>query len=100
MFDPEGFLIDLTLWDKTIASTIAQAENIQLNDEHWQVLFAARDYYQQFQLSPEMRPLVKWVGLQLGKDKARSMYLLTLFPGSPAKLVSKIAGLPKPLNCL
>ena len=28
------------------------------------------------------------------------MYLLKLFPGSPAKLASKIAGLPKPDNCL
>jgi len=47
-----------------------------------------------------MRPLVKFVGQELGKDKGNSMYLLTLFPGSPAKLGSKIAGLPKPENCL
>lgn len=100
MFDQEGFLTDLNLWNETIASTIAASENISLSDEHWQVLLAAREYYQTFELSPEMRPLVKWVGLKLGQDKGRSMYLLTLFPGSPAKLVSKIAGLPKPLNCI
>ena len=47
-----------------------------------------------------MRPLVKYVGQQLGKDKGTSMYLLGLFPGSPAKLGSKLAGLPKPDNCL
>ena len=28
------------------------------------------------------------------------IYLMSLFPGSPAKLGSKIAGLPKPENCL
>ena len=47
-----------------------------------------------------MRILVKQVGLQLGKEKGTSLYLLQLFPGSPAKIASKIAGLPKPTNCL
>jgi tRNA 2-thiouridine synthesizing protein E len=47
-----------------------------------------------------MRALVKYCGLRLGADQGRSIYLLSLFPGSPAKLGSKIAGLPKPDNCL
>ena len=47
-----------------------------------------------------MRALVKYVRLKLGPDKGRSIYLLKLFPGSPAKIGSKIAGLPKPANCL
>ena len=47
-----------------------------------------------------MRPLVKYIGQELGKDKGSSLYLLSLFPGSPARLASKLAGLPKPDNCL
>jgi tRNA 2-thiouridine synthesizing protein E len=47
-----------------------------------------------------MRPLVKYIGQRLGKEKGNSIYLLQLFPGSPAKLASKIAGLPRPENCL
>ena len=47
-----------------------------------------------------MRALVKYVRLRLGDDKGRSIYLLRLFPGSPAKIGSRIAGLPKPANCL
>jgi len=43
---------------------------------------------------------VKFCRLKLGADKGRSIYLMSLFPGSPAKLGSKIAGLPKPDNCL
>jgi tRNA 2-thiouridine synthesizing protein E len=35
----------------------------------------------------------------LGPDKGRSVYLLTLFPGNPALLGAKIAGLPRPENC-
>jgi tRNA 2-thiouridine synthesizing protein E len=47
-----------------------------------------------------MRPLSKYIKQELGADKAGSIYLLTLFPGSPAKLAAKIAGLPRPENCL
>ena len=98
--DKEGFLVDLHDWNEAVASELAAAEGITLSEEHWQVIQLLRQFYQEFQLSPAMRPLVKYVGLHLGADKGKSMYLLKLFPGSPAKLASKIAGLPKPDNCL
>ena len=100
MYDKEGFLIDLNTWDNNIATAIATKENIQLNEQHWELIQLARDYYQAFDISPEMRPFVKWVAKHCGKDKGRSLYLLTLFPDSPAKIISKIAGLPKPANCI
>lgn len=100
VFDKEGFLADLTAWNEEVAKSIAIQEGIDLTSEHWQLIYCARDYYANFDLSPEMRPLVKWVAQKLGPEKGRSIYLLSLFPGSPAKLVSKIAGLPKPLNCI
>lgn len=99
-FDPEGFLRDLGDWTPEIAQQIAEGENIRLTPAHWEILELLRAYYQRFDSSPAMRPLVKWVGQQLGPDKGKSIYLLSLFPGSPAKLGSKIAGLPKPDNCL
>jgi tRNA 2-thiouridine synthesizing protein E len=43
---------------------------------------------------------VSLVRRELGEEKGRSVYLLTLFPGSPAKLAARIAGLPRPEHCL
>lgn len=100
MYDSEGFLQDLSQWTPDIAQSIAQQENIELTDAHWELLYLARNYQKQFDISPEMRPFIKWVAQHLGSDKGKSLYLLTLFPGSPAKLISKIAGLPKPPNCI
>lgn len=100
MYDKEGFLLNLHDWNAAIAEQIAEQESITLSEAHWQLIQLARDYYQQFDISPEMRPFIKWVRQHLGDDKGKSLYLLTLFPGSPAKLISKIAGLPKPPNCL
>ncbi|MFT3931387.1 MAG: TusE/DsrC/DsvC family sulfur relay protein [Spongiibacteraceae bacterium] len=98
--DGDGFLEHYEDWNATVAEIIAIQENIVLSDAHWEILNLLRDFYRQFEQSPAMRALVKYVGQQLGKDKGNSIYLLKLFPGSPAKIASKIAGLPRPENCL
>jgi tRNA 2-thiouridine synthesizing protein E len=98
--DKEGFLRKLSDWTPELAEAIARNEGISLTDAHWQVIYLLRQYYQQFDSSPAMRPLVKYCGIELGADCGKSLYLLSLFPGSPAKIGSKIAGLPKPDNCL
>ncbi|MFL6611356.1 MAG: TusE/DsrC/DsvC family sulfur relay protein, partial [Pseudomonas sp.] len=46
------------------------------------------------------RPLIKYTALKLGPDKGNSLHLNRLFKGTPAKLAAKLAGLPKPTNCL
>jgi tRNA 2-thiouridine synthesizing protein E len=99
-FDSEGFLRQLDRWSPDVARQIAAAEQMELTDGHWELIELLREYYREFDSSPAMRPLVKYCRLKLGADKGRSIYLMTLFPGSPAKIGSKIAGLPKPDNCL
>jgi tRNA 2-thiouridine synthesizing protein E len=98
--DKEGYLRNLDDWSEEIAECIAQEESIHLTEDHWAVIHLLREFYHTFDVSPAMRPLVKYVGIHLGKEKANSIYLLTLFPPSPARISSKIAGLPRPANCL
>lgn len=98
--DAEGFLRDLGAWTPQRAIAIAAREQISLTAAHWEIIELVRRYYQRYDSAPSMRPLVRYCANELGADKGNSLYLLSLFPGSPAKLVSKIAGLPKPPNCL
>jgi tRNA 2-thiouridine synthesizing protein E len=98
--DKEGFLVDLGEWTKAMALELAKREGIELTDEHWAVIRVLRDFHQATGVSPSMRPLVKLVSERLGAEKGTSIYLLSLFPGSPAKLAAKIGGLPRPTNCL
>jgi tRNA 2-thiouridine synthesizing protein E len=51
-------------------------------------------------MSPASRALVSLVRRELGADKGTSIYMMKLFQGSPARMANKIAGLPKPDNCL
>ncbi|WP_416140619.1 TusE/DsrC/DsvC family sulfur relay protein [Halomonas sp. HK25] len=98
--DPEGYLIKLEDWTPEVASAIAAEESIELTDEHWEIIEVLRDFYRRFEQAPAMRPLVKAVAKALGEEKGRSIHLMRLFPGSPAKLCARIAGLPKPSHCL
>ncbi len=98
--DKEGYLLDLNDWSPAIAQALAEREHLPLGAEHWEVLQLLRDFYREYQLSPATRPLIKYVALHLGVDKGNSLHLNRLFQGTPAKLAAKLAGLPKPTNCL
>ncbi len=98
--DKDGFLQELDEWSPVIASALATREQLELTDEHWEILHLLRAFYSEFQLSPANRPLVKYAALKLGPEKGNSMHLNRLFKGTPAKLAAKLAGLPKPTNCL
>jgi len=98
--DPEGYLRDLSQWSPEVAEQLALKEGIVLTERHWQVLQALRDFYAQFQLSPANRPLIKYIAQTLGPELGTSLQLNLLFKGAPAKLGAKLAGLPKPDNCL
>jgi tRNA 2-thiouridine synthesizing protein E len=98
--DKEGFLLDLTCWSVEVARELAQREGLTLTGDHWAVIDLLRTFYDTTGVSPSMRPLVKLIRERLGAPKGNSIYLLSLFPGSPAKLAAKIAGLPRPTNCI
>jgi tRNA 2-thiouridine synthesizing protein E len=100
MYDKEGFLCKLDDWTPEIARQIASGEGIELTDAHWEIIELLREFYRRFEASPANRALVKFTARELGPEKGRSIYLMSLFPGSPAKIGSKVAGLPKPDNCL
>ena len=98
--DDDGHLLELSQWNEAAAEGLAEQEGISLDERHWELIELVREFYASFEISPEMRPLVKYVRARLGKDKGRSIYLMLLFPPSPARVASKIAGLPRPENCL
>lgn len=98
--DKEGYLKNLTDWNESVAQALAANENIELTGPHWEIIQLTQQFHRQFEHSPAMRILVKYVKQHLGEEKGNSIYLMTLFPQSPAKLIAKIAGLPRPTNCL
>ncbi len=98
--DKEGFLSNPGDWSPEIAQALAEAEGLDLTDAHWEIIHHLRAFYETHEMAPAMRIFVKSVRTALGEEKGNSIYLMQLFPGSPAKRACRIAGLPRPTNCL
>ncbi|MEL0048423.1 MAG: TusE/DsrC/DsvC family sulfur relay protein [Gammaproteobacteria bacterium] len=98
--DKEGFLLDLNAWSESNAELLAAREGVTLTPAHWEILHLLRDFYRRTETAPAMRPFVKLIKETCGSERGSSVYLMTLFGGSPAMTAAKIAGLPRPTNCL
>lgn len=98
--DEEGYIVDIGQWSEELADLIATQEDIEMTDEHWEVINFLREYYQEYQIAPAIRVLVKAMKKSFGEEKGNNKYLYNLYPYGPAKQACKIAGLPKPTGCI
>lgn len=97
----EGFLENAQDWTPDIGRKLAEEEGFELNENHWEIINFLRDFYKKHEISPPSNRLfVKAVRESLGEDKGNSIYLMQLFGGAPAKTACRLAGLPRPTNCL
>lgn len=94
--DEEGFLLDPSEWDETVAQKLAEGEQLDLNSERWNVVKFVRDYFDDNHTVPEARVLLKAMVEMLGKEKATRKYLHVLFPYGYGQQACKIAGMRKP----
>ncbi len=98
--DEEGYLANLSDWSSDVAQYMAELDDCDLGDNHWEVIKFLREYYEEYQIAPAVRVLTKAIGKNLGEDKGNSKYMYELFPYGPAKQACKYAGLPKPTGCV
>lgn len=93
--DPEGHLIGLEEWNKTVAEAHASREGIGLSPDHWEVLGFLRDHFRKYGPASHARELSDALEARF-QDRGGRKYLYQLFPGGPVRQASVIAGLPVP----
>ena len=90
----EGFLTEFDEWSEAIAAELAHDVGIEtLTEDHLKVLRFLRNEYRANGETPTLRR-VSSVG---GFDTKQ---LFVLFPKKPAKKMSYVAGVPKPVGCV
>ena len=92
-FDTDGFMLNPMAWTPEIGEAIAAREGLDLTDRHWVVINFAREEYEENGESPTMRRITTTTDVD-----TKEIY--ALFPGGPAKVACKIAGLSKPTGCI
>ena len=98
--DEEGYLADLNQWEPGVADVMSKEDDLELSEDHWEIINFLREYYEEYQIAPAVRVLTKAVGKKLGKEKGNSKYLYELYPYGPGKQACRYAGLPKPTGCV
>ena len=92
--DDNGNLVNPQDWNEDVATALAAQDDIELTQEHWDVLEYLRDEYANNNNNQPMeRQINKDMGKRWGK-KISSKDLYKLFPLAPSKQGNKIAGLP------
>ena len=99
--DQDGHLCDHTLWNTQVAQQLADTLQVQLGEEHLQILEQVRLFFINFNHAPATRPLIKWLqktlpDLDISNLKLQQLFNTGLFAGH----VIRVAGLPKPPICL
>lgn len=99
--DQDGHLCDHTLWTPDIAQQLADTLAVTLSAEHLAILEQVRVFFATFNHAPATRPLIKWLQKTMPDSDISNQKLQLLFnTGLVARHVNRLAGLPKPPNCL
>lgn len=90
----EGFFTNREEWSEPLAEILAGMIGIdELTPAHW----AALKFMREDQAQSGVTPTLRRMQIQ-GKFDVKQLFVL--FPGKPAKKMSYLAGLPKPVGCV
>ncbi len=93
--DVEGYLLAPDYSEDSVR-VIAQAEGIELNEDHWKVVQYLRDQFKERGQTPNFRTMLKDIAALMPGCDSKALY--DLFPLGPAKQGARVAGLPKPFG--
>ena len=91
--DGDGYLTDMDTWTPEIGRAMAEVDNYELDDEKWQQIMQAREFYDEHNVVPPIRKFAKYIGMDK-KD------MFTMWMTGPMKPITKYGGLPKPTGCV
>lgn len=94
--DDQGYLVDPADWDGELAEELAREENIVLSEAHWAVIRFMREYYEERQIAPDARHVIRFLAAQPGRSNEGRNDLFRLFPYGYVKQACRIAGMRKP----
>lgn len=90
----EGYIVDLEDWSEDFVYALAEAEDLDLTDEHWQVIHFIRDFHDKNNVQPNVRTMIKHFRDVWGAEKGSNRYLHDIFPkGGPQKQGNRLAGI-------
>ena len=95
LMDDEGYLVDPGDWNESVAEQLAQKEGLVLHEEHWDIIRFMRQFFEEHQVVPDARFVIRHMASSGLGANARSR-LFEIFPYGYVKQACKIAGMRRP----
>ncbi len=92
-FDDQGYLFEPADWTEDLARELARQENIELTERHWDAIRYMRDFFQEHQVIPDVRFVMRYLGERHGGSRN---LVFELFPYGYVRQACRIAGMRKP----
>jgi len=94
--DSEGYLLHLDDWSEDFVRAQARSEDLDLTDEHWELITYLRSYYAEHGVQAQVRAMIRHFDTVWGPARGNNHTLHDLFPrGGPQKQGNRLAGLMK-----
>ena len=91
--------LDFDEWNREKGELLAKEENIELGDEHWEVIYFLRNHCKNHGTSCSAGKIIRVLSAHF-ENQGGKRYLYTLFPHGPVYQAARIAGLPLPPSTL
>ncbi|MEJ2653644.1 MAG: TusE/DsrC/DsvC family sulfur relay protein [Gammaproteobacteria bacterium] len=91
--DGDGYLTDMNAWTPEIGKAMADADGVVLDEDKWDQVLKAREYFEEFNVVPPIRKFAKYLG-------ADQKEMFKQWMSGPMKPITKYGGLPKPTGCV
>ena len=92
--DAEGYLVEPLDWTEELAGEFARQEKIQLSADHWDAIRFMRKFFDEHQVAPDARFVIKHLMERLGPTARNRLF--ELFPYGYVKQACRIAGMKRP----
>jgi len=90
----EGYIVNRDEWSEGFVIAQAEVEGLLLTEEHWDVIYFLRRYFDEHGVQCEVRKMVKHFKQAWDEERGSSSYLHKIFPkGGPQKQGNRLAGL-------
>ena len=95
--DKHGYLVDPADWSPEVAVAMAEADGVDLVDDHWVLIDFLNRFYTEYHMAPELPILARNLCKDQQDCRWTRRYIKELFPGG-AKTACRYAGLPTPVG--
>jgi len=92
--DDEGYLLDPADWNEQVALALAEGEHLNLDDTYWDVLHFMREFFEERQIAPDARYVIKHLSEHWGTGARKKLF--ELFPYGYVQQACKVAGMRRP----